>query len=432
MRHPAPTVVAVHNSGMSALVIVLSGLLAGLLSQSDGVDIFGDTSVGGVVFSSGGGGVAVAVILASGLAMLVRRRNILAGLSIAAAIGAGVTALMVPSDLAEVVAGGVLLGCTAVRANGVRARQALLIGSFLVGLLSAGAVEALQHPSIPRRYADYLTESDIGPPVVVPVLCVLVVIAVASAARVDRSDDHAPPERSIRPVGAILLISIGGLLLNMLFVQMLFRAEDGFGGSWYFGLVVVPVLFGAAALLPGRGGILVLAGTAVLLTSTTTAGVGIDVSDGIWVLGLVAITAVAVTVGAALGLRWGRPIVGFATLAVVCTTALFERPPWDNVHYAASLVIFPAAAAYLYVACTRATTIPSTPTPLTIGLAVPVAITVPMVVTYGWTAYTPLTSALHHSTWPSAELWLSTGAAVLAVVLAGVGTRFLGRRPLVN
>lgn len=426
MRRPVPIVVAVHNSVMSALATVLSGLLAGLLLQSDGVDIFGDTSVGGVVFASGGGGVAVAVIVASGLAMLVRRRSILTGLSVAAAIGAGVTVLM-PSDLAEVVAGGVLLGCTAVRANGVRARQALLIGSFLVGLLSSGVVEALQHPSIPRRYADYLTESDIGPPVVVPVLCILVVIAVASAARVDRSDDDLPPERSIRPVGAILLISIGGLLLNMLFVQMLFRAEGGFGGSWYFGLFVVPVLFGAAALLPGRGGILVLAGTAVLLTSTTTAGVGIDVSDGIWVLGLVAITAVAVTVGAALGLRWGRPIVGFATLAVVCTTALFERPPWDNVHYAASLVIFPAAAAYLYVACT-----PSTPTPLTIGLAVPVAITVPMVVTYGWTAYTPLTSALHNSTWPSAELWLSTGAAVATVVLAGVGTRFLGRRPLVN
>jgi len=30
------------------------------------------------------------------------------------------------------------------------------------------------------------------------------------------------------------------------------------------------------------------------------------------------------------------------------------------------------------------------------------------------------------------ELWLSTGAAVATVVLAGVGTRFLGRRPLVN
>ena len=95
-------------------------------------------------------------------------------------------------------------------------------------------------------------------------------------------------------------------------------------------------------------------------------------------------------------------------------------------------MIFPAAAAYLYVACTPATHTPSPPTPLTIGLAVPVAITVPMVVTYGWTAYTPLTSALHNSTWPSMELWLSTGAAVATVVLAGVGTRFLGRRPLVN
>ncbi|MCZ4519853.1 hypothetical protein O4220_15155 [Rhodococcus ruber] len=415
---------------MAVLALLLSGLLAGLLSQSDGVDFFGDTGVGGVLFSSGGGGVAIAVILASALAMLVRGRSILTGLSIAAAVVAGVTALLMPSDLAEVVAGGVLLGCTAVRAIGVRVRQALLIGSFLVGLLSSGAVEALQHPAVPRRYADYLSESDIGTPVVVPVLCLLAVLAVAWAARVDDSEGSSPPELGIRTIGAMLLVSIGGLLLAELFARSVFQSEYGLVGNWYFGILVVPVLFGAAALLPGRGGIMVLAGTAVFITSTTTAGVGIEVSDGVWTLGLVAVTALAVSVGVALGLRSGRPFVGFAILAMVCVTALFEYPPLDNVHYVASLLIFPAGAAYLYVACTSAT--PASPVPVTLGLAVPVAITVPMVVTYGWTAYTPLTSVMHSATWPSTQLWFSTGAAVVTVVLAGVGTRFLGRRPLLN
>lgn len=414
---------------MVVLSLLLSGLLAGVLSQSDGVDFYGDTSVGGVLFSSGGGGAATAVIAASGLAMLVRRRSVLAGLCIAAAVVAGVTALLMPSDLAEVVAGGVLLGCTAVRANGVRVRQALLIGSFLVGLLCAGVVEALRYPGIPRRYADYLTESDAGTAVILPMLCVAVVLAVGWGVRVDRSDDNSPPERSVRTLGAVLLVSIGGLLLAILFGRSMFQSEYGLVGTWRYGILVLPVLFGAAALLPGRGGFMVLAGAAVFITSTTTAGVGIDVSDGVWVLGLVAVTALAVSIGVALGLRWGRPSVGFAILAVVCLTALLQYPPLDNVHYAASLVVFPGAAAYLYVSCTPAPPMPSTPTASTLGLAIPVVITVPMVVTYGWTAYTPLTSVVH-SAWPGTELWISTGAAAVAVVLAGVGTWVLGRRPL--
>jgi hypothetical protein len=406
---------------MVALGVLLTGLLAGLSMQSDGVDILGDTSVGGLLLSSGGGGVAVALILAAGTAMVVRRRSVLAGLSIAAAVVIGGSALLFSSDFAEVMAGGVLLGCSAVQANSTRVRQALLTTSFLLGLLSVGAVEALQHSAIPRRYADYLTESDLGTPVVVPVLCVLVVVAVAWAARAEQGESPAT-DRDIRTVAAVLLVAIGGLLLNMVFVFSMFQSLYGFGGRWYLGLLVVPVLFAAAGLLPGRSGVMVLAGTAVLLTSTTTAGLGISASDRGWVLGMVALTAVSVAAGTALGFRWGRPLIGVAVLAVVCVTALFNQPPLDNVHYAATLIVFPAAAAYLYVACT-----PAAPTPSTLGLAIPAAITVPMVVTYGWTSYTPLTSALTDTSWPRVELWLSTGGACVAVVFAGVGMWALNR-----
>lgn len=410
---------------MSALAIVLSGLLAGLLSQSDGVDVFGNTGLGGGLFFRVGGGVAIAVIVAAVLAMVVRRHSILAGLSIAAAAVAGVMAALFPSDVAAVVAGGVLLGCTAVQASSKRVLQAVLTASFLLGLLSAGAVEALQYGNVPRRYADYLTESEVSTPVAIPVLCALVVLATAWAARGGPGRQGPPPERDIRTIGAILLVPIGGLLIDILLVHNLFQSSYGFGGHWYSGLLVVPVVFAAAALLPGRGGTMVLAGAAVLLTSTTVARVGIEVSDGVWVLGLVAVTAVAVAAGAALGLRWGRPLVGFTILAVVCVTALFESPPLDNVNYVASLVLFPAVAAYLYVAYT-----PAGPTPSTLGLAVPVAITVPVVVSYGWTAYTPLTSIDTSTYSPSIDLWLSTGAAFTTVVLACVGTWLLGRRPL--
>lgn len=382
--------------------------------QSDSTDIFGNTSFGGVQFSSGGGGVAVAVILASGLAMVVRRRSILAGLSIASAVVTGVSVLLFPSDLIRVLAGGVLLGCAAVQANSRRILQALLTGSFLLGLLGAGAVEALQYPGIPRGYADYLTESDLGTPLFVPVLCALVVLTAAWAAPVDLSRQGPPSDRRIRTVGAILLIAVGGLLIDMVFAYDLFGNVDSVTGSWYFGILVLPVLFAAAGLLPGRGGVMVLAGTAVLLTSTTTSGVGIDVSDGVWVLVVVAVTAVAVAAGTASGLRWGHPLIGIALLALVCVTALFDSPPLDNVNYVASLVAFPAAAAYLYVSCSR-----TGPTASALGLAVPLAITVPMVVTYGWTAYTPLTSAITSTSW--SDLWLSAGAAFAPVVLCGVG-----------
>ncbi|MGV8872009.1 MAG: hypothetical protein ACOH2Q_05760 [Rhodococcus sp. (in: high G+C Gram-positive bacteria)] len=410
---------------MTVLAVLLSGVLAGLLSDPDGIDIFVDNGIAGVLLSGGGGGVAIAVLVASIIAMMVRRRTVLAGLAVAAALVAGASALLFPSDVAAVLAGGVLLGCAAVQATR-RHQQSVLIGSFFFGLLCAGAVEALQHPAVPRRYADYLTESDMGTAVVVPVLCVLVVIATVWAARYPGGE--SPPRTvDIRTAAAVVLVPLGGLLLSMLFVHGLFQGNSGFEQRWYLGLLVVPVLFAVAALLPGRGGMYVLAGTAVLLTSTTTAGVGIDVEDRTGVLVLVAVTAVAVTAGVAIGSHWGRPWVGIALLAVVCVTALFESPPWDNVHYAASLVIFPAAAAYLYLSCAPAGPVPTNPLPATLGLAVPVAITVPMVVTYGWTAYTPLTSIDTSTFSPSADLWLSTGAAFATVVLAGVGMWALGR-----
>jgi hypothetical protein len=214
-----------------------------------------------------------------------------------------------------------------------------------------------------------------------------------------------------------------GLLVQWLFLRRLHGRSSDLDGLFYFGVFAIPVCLVAAALIPGRGGRIVLAGTAVLATSSTVASSSIDVSvDPLWTYGLVLVCAVAVATGAALGQRWKRPLIGTAVLAVVCLTALFDGPTGDVAHYAASSVIFPAAAAYLYVSC-NADTAPA----LTVGLAVPVAITVPMVLSYGWTAYTPLTSVDSSTFSPSLDLWISTGTACAAVALAAAGIQALDR-----
>ena len=198
---------------------------------------------------------------------------------------------------------------------------------------------------------------------------------------------------------------------------MLFRSH------WYLGIAVVPFLLIAAALLPGRGGMLVLAGTATTATSAVLPGTGLDVSQPLWTFALLVVTVVAIAIGVVLGRRWSRPLVGIAVLAVIAATSLFDEPPLDNVAFAASLVVFPVAAAFTFAACASAS-----PPALTVGLAVPVAAALPVVATYGWTAYTPLTEIDTSTFSPAFDQWLSTGGAVLTVALAAVGMVLVQRR----
>ncbi|MGB6182450.1 MAG: hypothetical protein WBF79_14505, partial [Rhodococcus sp. (in: high G+C Gram-positive bacteria)] len=85
--------------------------------------------------------------------------------------------------------------------------------------------------------------------------------------------------------------------------------------------------------------------------------------------------------------------------------------------------VLPAAAAYAFVSI-----MPMTVSSSAVGLTVPVTITVPLIVTYGWTAYTPLTDVDTSTFSPDADLWMSTGVAVGTVVLAGVALELLRRR----
>ena len=428
---------------MIALAVLLSGFVSGLLlAQSSGIDLAGGGSIGGLLLSSGVGVLAIAVIAATLLALFVRGRTALAAVSITAVVAAGISAVLVPAGVFEyiaVISGGVLLGGSAAVARDPRSSesksvglQPALIASFLAGLLTAGAVVALESDT-PRRYQDYLLEAERTTPIVIPVLALLTAIALTVAlgrATADTGTGTGPSSHAVpgvhvgRIVLAAVLISGCGLLIHWLFLRQLYDGGSDLAGHFYLGVLAIPICVAAAALLPGLGGTMVLAGLAVLAASSTVPAVAVDVSASpIWASGLIVATAASVAAGAALALRWKHPVAGCAVLALVCATALFDRPPLDNVNYAAGLVAFPAAAVYLYLSCT-----PAEPSSSTIGLTVPVAITVPMVLTYGWTAYTPLTSIDTSAFSPGVDLWISTGVAFAAVVIAGIGIEALHRR----
>ncbi|KIQ15979.1 hypothetical protein [Rhodococcus sp. MEB064] len=413
---------------MSALAVLLSSFLAAvLLSQSGGLDITGDSSGVGVLLASGGGVLAAAVIAGSLVAMFARGRVVVATLVAMSAATAGLSAVLLAQSSYEyvaVVAGSILLGCAAVLSvslSGVR-WQPMFVAGFLVGLLTAGAWDALE-TDVPERYTDYLTEAERSTPVIVPVLAALTVLIVVGSCR--RPFAAVPPaERSGRLLLAVLMIPLCGLLTHWLFLRQLYDSSGGTNGIYYFGILAVPVLLVAAALMPGRTGAPVLAGTAVLAATSTSSGIGLDVGSPAWTYGFILGSVIAVAVGVGLGVRWKRPITGIAVLAVVCVTALLDRPPLDNIAFAASLAVLPAAAAYVFTAIT-----PTMASSSTVGLAVPVAITVPMIVTYGWTAYTPLTEVDTATFSPTADLWVSTGVAVGSVILAGIGLGLVLRRP---
>ncbi|MBY6365432.1 hypothetical protein [Rhodococcoides corynebacterioides] len=360
---------------MSATIaLVLSGFLAAVLLTPDEPVVAVVGSIG--VVDTGDVVLTGAVVVAGLVAAVARRAPLLGALGIGAALTAGVAVLVASPRTADpigTIAGGVLLGAAAVLAGSSTGRRTRLAAATVGGLFVGGLVEVLEpgRREIPRRYAEYLVASGQPTPVVVPVLAGLTALAWTWVAL--RSQLPTPPDRP--PARAL-------------------------------GRAVTPIL----------------AGTAVLATSSTAAGVAIDVrGDRPWTIGGIVVVLAVIVLGAVLGRRWPRPSVGIAVLVLVCLSSLIHRAPWDNVWLFASLLVLPAVSAFLFASIARR----GGPTGWALGLAVPVAISVSAVRDVGWAAYTPLdaptTSLLR-------DVVLPLGIVVGTVVLAGIGIALLGRR----
>ncbi|MDJ0396551.1 hypothetical protein QMK17_24935 [Rhodococcus sp. G-MC3] len=330
------------------------------------------------------------------------------------AIGFGIVLLPVailvdtPVDLhlGGLAAGLILGSCAAL--TGTRDRR-ILQCALVIGVVSAfAAAGPLESNRI--RYSDYSAQT--------PQVYLLVLLGVYAALFVlsgSMSTFDASPART-QGTSRVLLVGIvipvAGLVLYLPFVRSV--ASLGSGGAmqsrWLLGLAVVPLLVGAAFALPAVSGTVVLAALAYLATATGS----FETSTAIVFVALL-------LAGTAVGWRWPFPLTGMGILVVVAAAALFADTPLEMIDTIAKTVLLPFATGLVF-----ASLVPTTSPALTIAVTAPIAVSVPIVAEFGWTAYTPLTS-IERTFSPSAWEWTSTAVSVLSVLAAGIGLAVLQR-----
>ncbi|QSE90112.1 hypothetical protein JWS13_16550 [Rhodococcus pseudokoreensis] len=408
---------------ISHVCLLLGGFVAGIALTSTGsggfVFVVG-REVPDVSYLDPAAGATLAAVVAVLVTVLVRARRGLSALSFAGLALLGVARSTGPWDVDMYlggVAAGLLLGglvglCTTADLAWL---QTALATGVLVGILLDGPIEHLR-TSFPRRYADYLP----GPTVDAAALAVLALTAVVLAVALRSGDfgERADLAVSRRAVVVGIVVPLVGLVLCWWFVHQAWDiGSDGeMRGRWVYGIVLVVVVIAAALWLEDRTGIVLLAAMALVATG----GIGRSAFPDSWPWLLV--PAALILAGAALGRRFPRPVFGIAALTVVAASAVFEHPPWDNLHLGATWLLLPPAATYTF-----ASSLPSSGPVTAASLAIPAALTVPLVAEYGWTAYTPLTGS-EIPPWPDSWAWTSTGVSVAGVVACGLTAAYLGRR----
>ncbi|MFC9834021.1 hypothetical protein ACFVKB_09425 [Rhodococcus sp. NPDC127530] len=408
---------------ISHLCLVLGGFVAGIALRS--------SMSGGFAFVTNGDrldvfylGPAARGALAAIVAVLVAARN-RARRSLSVASFAGLALLGVAPSIgpwhfemyASGVGAGLLLGgLVGLCATADRAwLQTALAAGVLAGLLLAGPIEHFR-TSAPRRYADYLPEPAFDP----VVLTVLALTAVILAVTLASGDFGEPTDVAVS--GRVLVVGIVlpliGLVLYWWFVRRVWNVGTygAMQDRWIFGLILVVVVIGASLWLEGRTGIVLLA----VMAFVAAGDIGTAAFPDSWPWLLV--PAALVLTGAVLGRRFPQPVSGIAALAVVAASALFEHPPWDNLHVGATWLLLPLAASY-----TVASSLPSSDPVTATSLAAPAALAVPLIADYGWTAYAPLVES-ESTLRPDSWAWTSTGLSVVAVVACGLTAVHLGKR----
>ncbi|WP_230304355.1 MULTISPECIES: hypothetical protein [unclassified Rhodococcus (in: high G+C Gram-positive bacteria)] len=310
---------------------------------------------------------------------------------------------------------GLLLGALVVL--GAEKLHAALPGVVVAGLLTAEPLAQFRElDSAPQRYASYLAAS-VQPVNAVWLSLAIVTAVAAGVVALTARNDTAPVARARgREVAVGIGVPILGVGLYWSFHHALFSLDDLGEGRWLWGLVAVPVLVAAALWLRGRTGAVLLAATAVVVAVGGT----VLWSPAAWPALLIG--PVLVAVGVWLGRRRPMPLVGVGLLALVAASGIVDRPPWDNVNFAATILVVPFAAAYTIIA-----SLPSTAPVTATSLALPSVLALPLVAQFGWTAYTPLTDDA--AGWsPGAWTWTSVGASTAAILACGAAMVWLRHR----
>ncbi|ORL92449.1 hypothetical protein FNU77_04705 [Prescottella equi] len=406
------------------LAALVCGALAGRVLSSPVPEyyLWAESALPAALVTNGAGVVAAAVVAVLVTVALVRRRSVTL---VTAAVVAGLLLLALPDVFrypdepavllySNAVAAGVVLGAVSpLAARELSAQAALAVGAVGAFLLSGAVAEVSGGGTADFGWTAYtpLTSQPVERsgvvglwPVVAAALVVLTVVLDRRTSWGARVDTRWAAIAAALPVAAFAAARI--------------LTESAALPQWwypYVGLVTALVAW-LAWQLPGRDGQLVFAGAAIL----AAAAVGTPWTSGNW--WAIVVPAALIVAGAAVGLRWPVPAVGFGLLAVAAAICLLS-PDHSDVSAFVYAIALPAGVGYVVGSC-----LPTSAPASTVGLSLPFCIAIPGVVAAASTISERYADYLPGS---GAQLSTSTPvvlAAVSVVVVCGVGAWGLGLR----
>ncbi|MGC0365591.1 hypothetical protein ABH922_003575 [Rhodococcus sp. 27YEA15] len=395
--------------GALTAFVVLAVALAPLASSRSATEFDG-----GDFFSVGTLAMGVTVVLAvavAGVLMRYRRRT--------AAATAGVGLVLELLGLHSLTAPALIPLGAGIALGAVTVATASAVGAVAGTMSAVLAPGALTAPALPRRYADYLSGPYPFQPTGAVVAVVALVLIVGTAivwwneAAPDRP--HEPGHRRTLLVAELLVVF--GLIGTWWVV-----------GAQLWMVVLVVIAATAITVVSARAlpsGLLLMAtaaATSLIVTTTNRPTTFESVSIGSDISAAVPI-GIAIVAAAAIGAYRPAPRVGYAVLAILSAAAIvtYIGPPTPT--WGTSLVmdvVATALATYAVTSAVRREPGGIDPPRLLLGLGVlfgPTAFAVLLRnrMDFGWTAYTPLTSATSYA--PSADLAISSCLALVVVAV---------------
>ncbi|QCQ90565.1 hypothetical protein [Rhodococcus sp. SGAir0479] len=369
------------------LAALVCGALAGRVLSSPVPEhyLWAESALPAALVTNGAGVAAAAVVAVLVTVVLVRRRSVTL---LTAAVVAGLLLLALPDVLgypdepavllySNAVAAGVILGAVSpLAARELSAQVALAVGAVGAFLLSGAVADVNRGGTADFGWTAYtpLTSHPVErsgvvglwPAVVAAVLVVLAAVLDRRTSWVARVDT-----RWLAVAAALPVAAFGA-------VQILTESAELLQPQWWYpyaGLATVLVAW-LAWQLPGRDGQLIFAGAAIL----AAAAVRTPWTSGEW--WALAVPAVLIVAGAAVGLRWPVPAAGFGLLAAAVAVSLvgFDHSDVSAFVYAIAL---PAGVGYVVGSC-----LPTSAPATTVGLSLPFTIGVPAALSTAWATET--------------------------------------------
>ncbi|MCZ4551834.1 hypothetical protein [Gordonia rubripertincta] len=214
-------------------------------------------------------------------------------------------------------------------------------------------------------------------------------------------------------------IPVASVLLWWWFISTEVLADDADFGTttWWFGILLLPLVIGGVLWLPGRDGLVLAA-----VLATVAAAATVPKWQGSWPV--LVVFVVLIIGGIWTGRRMPHPLVAVGVLLVCTLVNISDQSFWKIIGIIAAFVV-PAAGGHLVAAC-----LPTTDVLSTVAVTSPVTLYAVTGITFGWVALGGSSVSGFDSYAPNTtELVLSMVTIVACAAAIVIVTR---RRPAVD